>query len=94
LEAGGELTVWDDQRINSGDEWLPEIEAAMSSAEVAVVLVSADFLTSAFIKRKEIPRLLERRQADGLRVIPVFIRPCAWKAVGWLASLSGAAEKW
>jgi len=87
LESAGEFTAWDDQRIKAGDAWLPEIEAAMSTAEVALLLVSADFLTSPFIKRIEIPRLLERRRAEGLRIIPVFVGPCAWAAVGWLAEL-------
>jgi hypothetical protein len=93
LEYAGQLTVWDDQRIEAGDEWLPEIEAAMKSAEVAVLLVSADFLNSAFIRGTEIPRLLARRQAEGLRVIPVFVRPCAWKAVEWLAALEGRPKE-
>jgi TIR domain len=37
LESAGEFTVWDDQRIKAGDAWLPEIEAAMSSAQVLAV---------------------------------------------------------
>ncbi len=89
LEFAGELIVWDDERINAGNEWLKDIETAMSSAEVAVLLISADFLTSSFIRRSEIPRLLDRRQTEGLRVIPIFVRPCAWSAIEWLASLQG-----
>jgi hypothetical protein len=89
LELAGELIVWDDERIEDGDEWLLDIETAMNAAEVAVLLISADFLTSPFIRRSEIPRLLGRRQTEGLRVIPIFVRPCAWSAVGWLAELQG-----
>jgi len=89
LENAGELTVWDDHRISAGDEWRKEIETAMQAAEVAVLLVSTDFLNSAFIRGTEIPRLLARRQDQGLRIIPVFVRPCAWKAVRWLATLQG-----
>jgi hypothetical protein len=89
LELADDLIVWDDQRIDAGDAWLPEIEAALQSAEVAVLLISADFLTSPFIRRSEIPRLLDRRQTEGVRVIPIFVRPCPWSAVGWLAALQG-----
>ncbi len=89
LENAGELTVWDDQRINAGDDWRAEIETAMQSAAVALLLVSTDFLNSAFIRRTEIPRLLAQRQDQGLRIIPVFARACAWKAVPWLAALQG-----
>jgi tetratricopeptide (TPR) repeat protein len=87
LEQEGLLEVWNDRRIAAGDDWQPEIEAAMSRAQVAVLLVTASFLTSKFIRGKEIPRLLERRQHDGLRVIPVIVKPCAWTEVGWLAAL-------
>ncbi|HSS49118.1 MAG TPA: hypothetical protein VLX28_09235, partial [Thermoanaerobaculia bacterium] len=66
--------------------WFPAIEAAMDRARVAVLLVSADFLTSKFIRGTEVPRFLERRRA-GLRVIPVIVHPCAWQAVDWLAQI-------
>jgi hypothetical protein len=67
----------------------PEIEAALNRATVAVLLISPGFLNSRFIHDTEVPRLLERRTAEGVRVIPVFVHPCAWKAVGWLTALQG-----
>src|SRR5436853_2604662 len=93
LEVEGELAVWDDQRIAAGEDWWPEIEGAMSRAAVAVLLISKDFLTSGFIRGTEVPRLLARRQTEGLRVIPVFVHPCAWEAVDWLAALQGRPGK-
>jgi len=80
--------VWDDYRIAAGDDWRQELEGAMEQAQVAVFLVSADFLTSKFIRENEVPRILERR-GDGLRVIPVIIHPCPWRRVSWLASIQG-----
>ncbi|HEX3556515.1 MAG TPA: AAA family ATPase [Thermoanaerobaculia bacterium] len=93
LEVEGELAVWDDKRIAAGDGWWPEIEGAMNRAAVAVLLISKDFLTSGFIRGTEVPRLLARRQTEGLRVIPVFVHPCAWEAVDWLAALQGRPGK-
>jgi len=61
----------------------------MESAEVAILLISKDFLVSPFIRRDEVPKLLERRQNEGVRVIPLFVRPCAWKAIPWLAAIQG-----
>jgi tetratricopeptide (TPR) repeat protein len=87
LEREGELVVWDDRRISAGDDWLPEIEAAMARARAAVLLISPDFLTSGFILGKEVPELLRRRQTDGLQVIPVIVHPCAWTAVSWLSKI-------
>jgi len=76
LQAEGVLEVWDDRRIEAGEDWQPEIERAIEHAAVAILLVSADFLTSKFILGVEVPRLLERRQKEGVRVIPLIVWPC------------------
>ena len=89
LELQGDLETWDDRRIELGGDWLAEIEAAMDRAAVAVLLVSSDFLASEFIRNKEVPRLLKRRQEEGLRIIPLFVQPSPWKAVDWLAAIQG-----
>jgi tetratricopeptide (TPR) repeat protein len=87
LAAEGRLEIWDDRRIAAGDDWFPEIEQAMNAAKVAVLLVSADFLVSKFIRSVEVPRLLQRRQDEGLRIVPILVRPCPWKKVEWLAKI-------
>jgi tetratricopeptide (TPR) repeat protein len=87
LQSQGLLDMWDDRRIETGADWYPEIEAAMAAASVAILLISANFLTSPFILDEEVPRLLERRTKEGLRVFPIIVSPCAWKQVGWLARM-------
>jgi hypothetical protein len=87
LEPEGVLEVWDDRGIAAGADWLPKIEQAMERAVVAVLLVSADFLTSKFILETEVPYLLERRRSGVLTLLPVIARPCAWKEVKWLSGL-------
>jgi hypothetical protein len=89
LEMEGMLDVWDDRRIEAGDDWFPEIENAINSASIAILLVSANFLTSKFIREEEVSRLLERRTKDGVRVIPLIVKPCAWTQVKWLSSIQG-----
>jgi hypothetical protein len=84
---GGILDAWDDRRIAAGGDWYAEIEAAMEAASVALLLVSADFLASRFVQGEELPRLLERWAKEGLRAIPVILRPCDWRAHAWLARL-------
>jgi len=87
LQRQGLLDLWDDRRIGAGADWRREIRQAMDRARVAVLLVSADFLTSEFILGEEVPRLLQRRDEEGLRVFPVIVRPCAWQRVEWLARM-------
>ena len=87
-----DIDVWDDRRIGGGEDWLREIKKAIARARVAILLVSEKFLTSDFITRKEIPAILRRRATDGLTVIPVVIRACAWNAVPWLKRLNARPE--
>jgi hypothetical protein len=88
LQPQGILDLWSDRSIGAGGNWYQEIEGAIARASVAVLLVSADFLTSKFICSEEIPRLLERRDKEGLRIYPVILKPCAWKHVKWLARMN------
>jgi tetratricopeptide (TPR) repeat protein len=88
LAQEGLLDTWDDRRICGGADWKQEIEDALKKASAAVLLVSADFLTSKFILGEEVPKLLERREKEGLRIFPVIIRPCAWKQVKWLSRMN------
>jgi hypothetical protein len=76
--------VWDDALVAAGEDWEARIGQAMARAQVAIFLISADALNSAFIRSQEIPELLRRRQEEGLLLLPVVARPCAWKTVAWL----------
>lgn len=87
LEQQGHLDLWDDSRINAGDEWQEDIRESMAAAKAAVLLVSANFLTSKFILSEEVPRLLQRRKEQGLVVFPIIVKPCAWQTVDWLSRM-------
>ncbi len=87
LERYGLVLVWDDRMIGQGDEWYPEIKAAMEKASVAVCLISANYLTSDFCKKEEIPYLLERRSRYSMALLPILMRPCLWEAIGWLKKI-------
>src|SRR4029077_18697502 len=83
----GMLEIWDDRRIGAGSEWLASLERTIDTAHAAILLISADFLTSEFICGKEVPLLLERRSSEGLLIFPVIVRSCDWQVVSWLAKL-------
>jgi len=87
LQSQGLLDLWDDRRIGAGEDWYQEIQEAMAAASVAVLMVTANFLTSRFILSEEVPRLLERRANEGVRIFPVIVKPCAWQQVKWLARM-------
>ncbi|TKJ39738.1 hypothetical protein CEE37_10700 [candidate division LCP-89 bacterium B3_LCP] len=81
------LDIWVDTQIETGDDWFPEIKEAMNVTSVAIFMISANFLTSKFIKNEEVPRLMERRARDGVRVFPVIVKPCPWQKVNWLSRM-------
>lgn len=87
LEREGLVDLWDDGRLRPGEEWLPRLDEELLSARVAVLLISASFLTSDFILEHEVPRIFDRHQADGMIIYPFLIKPCPWQEVSWLARL-------
>jgi hypothetical protein len=62
-------------------DWLKEIENALTAANVAVLLVSADFLASEFIMSVEVMSLLSKADAAGCHIIPVILRPCRFSDI-------------
>ncbi len=79
LERKGLIDVWADTRVEAGNNWKSEIEAALRRARVAVLLVSADFLASDFIVDNELPPLLQQAEGRGTKIIPLILKPCAFK---------------
>lgn len=86
------ICVWSDAHLAGGHQWYEEISKAMEQAKVAVLLVTANFLNSEFIFEQEVHRLLERREKEGLVVVPVIAKACAWRKVSWLSSMNVMPE--
>ena len=82
------LLLWDDTRIDAGEDWRREIRDAMESSTVAILLVSANLLTSRFVLDMEVPNLLRRRDKEGLHILPLLVKPCCWDCVDWLKQMS------
>ncbi len=88
LERIGLVDVWNDDQIGAGEAWEDKINQAIERADVAILLISANFLTSDFILNKEVPKLLDRRQREGLIIFPIISTACAWKSVEWLTKIN------
>lgn len=87
LKQVGVLEMWERAQVGVGSESRTEVFRVIDRATVAVLLITPDYLASDFIQEVELPRLLERRQKGGLRVVPVLVRSCDWQAVGWLRNM-------
>jgi len=75
----GLLSEWDDMQIQPGAQWRDEIQAALSTAKVAVLLVSANFLHSEFITSEELPILLQAAKDEGVVIFPVIVDHCLYE---------------
>lgn len=78
LGRQGVISNWHDRRITAGDEWKGVIDKHLDSAEIILLLVSADFLASDYCYDIELKRALERHEEKTARVIPVILRSVDW----------------
>ena len=73
------VDAWDDTRLKPGSKWRQEIQRAVNKANAAVLLISADFLASEFIRTNELPPLLEAAQEKGALILLIIVSPCLFQ---------------
>jgi hypothetical protein len=76
LVQQGQIALCSDQDIELGDDWHAHIEKHLIGAKAAVLLVSPAFLASKYIRNSELPALLRKAKQEGVRIIPILLRPC------------------
>lgn len=70
-----DLLLWDDSAIPRGEKWREAIQIALAEANLALLFVSASFLSSEFVMNEEVPKLLEAAELDGVPILWVSVRP-------------------
>ena len=81
------IKAWHDECISGGSDWEIEIGRAIASAQLAVLLLTEQALTSQFICTNELTALQRRHQVEGLPVIPILCEPCDWPSHAWLRTI-------
>ncbi|MBW8876372.1 MAG: TIR domain-containing protein [Acidobacteria bacterium] len=76
LMRTGAVEFWWDGQIKAGAPWREEIDRAMASARVAVLLVSAPFLASKFIADVELPHFVNAARGRHVNLLWVPVSPC------------------
>src|SRR2546421_12508430 len=75
LKREGLITSWNDHKITAGDEWAGRIDEHINTAQIILLLISADFIASDYCYTLELTRELERNKAGDEMVIPIILLP-------------------
>lgn len=65
------LDIWDDTKISSGTDWKEEIKKALKHTKVAILLVSANFLSSN--SKHGLPFLQEAANRGDVKLLPIIL---------------------
>jgi len=77
LQDRGLINSWYDHAIPAGEDWESHIDERLASAQIVLLLISADFMSSRHCQI-ETARALERRKAGLAKVVPVMLRHVDW----------------
>jgi hypothetical protein len=88
------IAAWHDRKIGVSEDWSGQIDEHVKSAQIILLLVSADFLASGYCYDIEVRRAMERHEAGEALVVPVILRPVDWSGApfGKLQALPSDAK--
>jgi hypothetical protein len=90
LVREGCIRVFSDRSIATGADWRNEIQAALDAANIAILIISADFLASDFIMNQELPQLLAGAASRGTTIMPIIVAPSLYKSIPSLSQFQAA----
>jgi hypothetical protein len=85
LQRQGVIDTWHDRKIDIGKEWENAINENLETADIILLLISADFLASDYCWDVEIKRAMQRHNEKSAVVIPIKLRPCDTKGTAFMA---------
>ena len=93
------ISSWYDGNISPGSEWEPQIMDHLTSAQIILLLISADFIHSDFCYSIEMKQAIDRHNVGEARIIPILLRPTDWQGAPFdklqmLPTGAKAVTKW
>lgn len=79
LKRDGLIEPWNDRTIMAGEDFSAAIDGELAKADIIVLLVSANFIQSAYCYSREMMRAMELHRSGRAHVVPVIVRPCEWQ---------------
>ncbi len=83
LERQGVISSWHDRKILPGEEWDRQINDNLNTADLILLLISADFIASNYCWDVEVETAMKRHNAGEACVIPIILRKVDWKGAAF-----------
>jgi len=74
MKRRGVIRSWHDRCIEPGQPWDNEIDTQLATADLVLLLVSADFIKSDYIWGHELDVAMKRHERGEASVVPVMLR--------------------
>lgn len=74
MERRGVIRPWHDRCLAPGQKWDTEIDIQLATADLVLLLVSADFIKSDYIWSHELDVAMKRHACGDASVVPVMLR--------------------
>ncbi len=69
------IAPWHRQKTIAGQRRATEVARHLAEAQIILMLISPDFLASAYCQSIEVSRVVERHQQGKIHIIPILLRP-------------------
>ncbi|MCY7421651.1 MAG: toll/interleukin-1 receptor domain-containing protein [Chitinophagaceae bacterium] len=75
LQTHSGWKIWTDRNIEIGSDWFAAIQASIKESDIAVLLISANFISSGFIKEHEYYQFSSLQSTKpGFKFLPILLR--------------------
>lgn len=73
-----QIKIWEDGLIEAGDSWDDEIKNNLDLADIVLLLVSSNSLTSSYINNVELKKSMDKHNNGLVKIVPIIVKPCKW----------------
>jgi formylglycine-generating enzyme required for sulfatase activity len=73
-----DIKMWYDGKIMPGETWAQSIKDNLHAADIILLLMSADAISSNYFWEKEKADALARHHKGECKVVPIILKPCGW----------------
>jgi hypothetical protein len=84
LQRQGAITTWDKSQLQPNENEQQSIQTIIKECQIALLLLSEDYLQADFTRSVVLPQLIARKQQENIQILPIMVRPCEWESIAEL----------